>query len=146
MAGRSVMRRTQCSDGGGNSAARHAAPGKLARIARVAPFGPPRTQGATHYYIVFLSTLARFIFSPTQAALALPTAPAVQTLTQGHGAAILIVEYRSKVLRIAENFLSRRWGRSPRRQIFLVILQERLRGLGRSAIVRPVGWLLVSQS
>ena len=87
-----MMQRTQCSDGGGKIAARPAPPGKLARMASPAPFGQPKTQGATHYYIVFLSTLAHFIFSPTQAELALPTAPAIQTLTRGHGAPIMTVE------------------------------------------------------
>lgn len=100
-------------------AARHAAPGKLARIARVAGSGPPRTPGATHYYSAALSTLARFIFSPTQAALALPTVPAIQTLTQGYGAPILTVRIWSQYIVASwEIFFSRAVGWLPRRQIF----------------------------
>lgn len=140
MAARSVMQRTQCSDGGGNSAARPAPPGKLARTARVAGSGPTKTQGATHYYSAALSALGGFIFSPTQAALALPTAPAMQTLTQDHGAPILTVRIWSQYIAASwEIFSPGRWGDYLVAKFFLVILQERLHHQQPSAIVHSSG-------
>lgn len=142
MAARSVMQRTQCGDGGGNNAARPAPPGKLARTARVAGSGPTKTQGATHYYSAALSALADFIFffSPTQAALALPTAPAMQTLTQDHGAPILTVRIWSQYIAASwEIFSPGRWGDYLVAKFFLVILQERLHHQQPSAIVHSSG-------
>lgn len=140
MAARSVMQRTQCSDGGGNNAARPAPPGKLARTARVAGSGPTKTQGATHYYSAALSALGGFIFSPTQAALALPTAPAMQTLTQDHGAPILTVRIWSQYIAASwEIFSPGRWGDYLVAKFFLVILQERLHHQQPSAIVHSSG-------
>ena len=141
MAARSVMRRTQCSDGGGKIAARPAPPGKLAHTARVAGSGPTKTQGATHYYSAALSALADFIFfSPTQAALALPTAPAMQTLTQDHGAPILTVRIWSQYIAASwEIFSPGRWGDYLVAKFFLVILQERLHHQQPSAIVHSSG-------
>lgn len=140
MAARSVMQRTQCSDGGGKIAARPAPPGKLARTARVAGSGPTKTQGATHYYSAALSALGGFIFSPTQAALALPTAPAMQTLTQDHGAPILTVRIWSQYIAASwEIFSPGRWGDYLVAKFFLVILQERLHHQQPSAIVHSSG-------
>lgn len=140
MAARSAMQRTQCSDGGGKIAARPAPPGKLARTARVAGSGPTKTQGATHYYSAALSALADFIFSPTQAALALPTAPAMQTLTQDHGAPILTVRIWSQYIAASwEIFSPGRWGDYLVAKFFLVILQERLHHQQPSAIVHSSG-------
>lgn len=141
MAARSVMQRTQCSDGGGKIAARPAPPGKLARPARVAGSGPPKARGATHYYSAALSALADFIFfSPTQAALALPTAPAMQTLTQDHGAPILTVRIWSQYIAASwEIFSPGRWGDYLVAKFFLVILQERLHHQQPSAIVHSSG-------
>jgi hypothetical protein len=147
MAVRSVMRRTLCGGGGGNIAARYAAPGKLARTAGVARSGPPKTRGATHYYIVFLSTLARFIFSPTQTALALPTAPAVQTLTRSNGAPIMAVWIWGWCIAASwENFFSRAVGWLPRRKIFSGIFAGTLAPPAAIRYSSFVGWSLVSQS
>ena len=142
-AARSAMQRTQCSDGGGKIAVRPAPPGKLARTARVAGSGPTKTQGATHYYSAALSALADFIFfffSPTQAALASLTAPAIQTLTWVHGATIMTVWIWGWCIAASwEIFSPGRWGGYPVAKFFLVILQERLHHQQPSAIIHSSG-------
>ena len=81
-----------------------------------------------------------FIFSPTQAALASLTAPAIQTLTWVHGATIMTVWIWGWCIAASwEIFSPGRWGGYPVAKFFLVFLQERLHHQQPSAIVHSSG-------
>lgn len=148
MAARSVLRRTQCSDGGGKIAARPAPPGKLARTARVAGSGPTKTQGATHYYSAALSALADFIFffSHTSGTSTTYCACHADLDTGPRCAHTDCTDMESVHCSELGDFFSRAMGLLPRRQIFSGNFAGTLAPPAAIGYSSLVGWLLVSQS
>ena len=147
MAARSVMQRTQCSDGGGNNAARPAPPGKLARTARVAGSGPTKTQGATHYYSAALSALGGFYFFFHTSGTSIAYCACHTDLDMGprrdHNDCMdMGLVYCSEL----GDFFSGAVGWLPCRQIFSGIFAGTLAPAAAIRYSSFVGWSLVSQS
>lgn len=147
MAARSVMQRTQCSDGGGKIAARPAPPGKLARTARVAGSGPTKTQGATHYYSAALSALGGFYFFSHTSGTSIAYCACHTDLDMGprrdHNDCMDMGLVHCSEL---GDFFSGAVGWLPCRQIFSGIFAGTLAPAAAIRYSSFVGWSLVSQS
>lgn len=147
MAARSVMQRTQCSDGGGKIAARPAPPGKLARMARVAGSGPTKTQGATHYYSAALSALGGFYFFSHTSGTSIAYCACHADLDTGPRCAHTdCTDMESVHCSELGDFFSGAVGWLPCRQIFSGIFAGTLAPAAAIRYSSFVGWSLVSQS